>query len=171
MDTKEVIERGQYVFDKVLSFIPRVDAKISTLLAINTGMLALLGSNMPALDLFKEWYMFVPILPLISVSATLYFLYQSSYPSLHGGQSSLIYFREICKRTESNFMKEFQAQTEEDFAKDIMGQTWRNAEIASKKYQTIKNAFVCTALTIVPWAISLSIFVSKNHLATQAIVK
>jgi hypothetical protein len=39
----------------ILSFFPRVDTKLSTILALDTGMLAALSATLPALDKMTAW--------------------------------------------------------------------------------------------------------------------
>ena len=125
--TKDVAEKQ---LDRVLSFFPRVEAKASFLFALNTGMLALLVLNL-RLDDFLVWFLVIPAVGFILiVAASLYFIYRSGFPSLKGGASSLIYFREIAKRTEAKFIDEFVAQNDDAHTRDLLGQVWRNSEIS-----------------------------------------
>src|SRR5690349_21844142 len=105
----DAIKRGEDLLTKILSFYPRADARGSTLLAVNTGLLALLSANTPPLRHFQEWYMFLPIVPIILIGISFWHLYRSAFPQLEGGHSSVIYFREIARRTESNYINEFKA--------------------------------------------------------------
>jgi hypothetical protein len=169
MDTKDSIIRSQDLFSKILSFFPRIDAKNSSLLAIDAAMLGFLVTKIPPLVSFTEWYMFIPIIPAVLLAVSLWFIYHSAFPVLEGGSSSLIYFREIANRTESKFIQEFKAQSEEDYLNDVLGQIWRNSEIAKKKYEGVKIAFNFLALSVIPWLISLAIFISKNSSIVKVI--
>jgi phage protein U len=42
-------------------------------------------------------------------------LYRGSFPNLKGGESSLVYFREIAKRREHHFIEEFSAQSDKQY--------------------------------------------------------
>jgi hypothetical protein len=95
----------------VLSFFPRVDAKASAILAINTGMLAVLASNAPPLLTLSVFSCISAGIAVAVIAGSLWFLYRVAFPVLHGGHRSLIYFREIARRTEASFIEEFLGQT------------------------------------------------------------
>jgi hypothetical protein len=170
MDNKQLIDSGRDQFNRILGFFPRVDAKASVVLAVDTGMLALLASNAPALRQL-EGYMIFAAIPVILIGVSLYYLYLGAFPRLEGGVESLIYFREIAKRTENKFIEEFRSQTEENYVKDLLGQVWRNSEILKQKYDHLKTAFALLAWAIIPWAISLAMFVEKNSASQNLIAK
>ena len=116
MDEKS---RAQFTFDKVLGFISRVDTKANAVLAINTGMLAFLTVHVPEWCAFRVWYMYIALVPVILLSISFWLLYKCGYPNLSGGHSSLIYFKEIAGRTESNFISDFMKQTDDEYLKDL----------------------------------------------------
>ncbi|MGB6939361.1 MAG: Pycsar system effector family protein [Xanthobacteraceae bacterium] len=150
--TKETAEKQ---LDRIMGFFPRVDAKGSFLFALNTGMLAFLFLNLRPTDL-NAWFLALPAgVAIVTLAASLINLYRSAYPSLKGGAESLIYFREIAKRTEAKYIDAFTKQTDA-YVRDVMGQVWRNSEILTIKYDAVKLAFILTAFTLIPWSISLS---------------
>ncbi|MGB6445426.1 MAG: Pycsar system effector family protein [Xanthobacteraceae bacterium] len=150
--TKETVEEQ---LDRIMGFFPRVDAKGSFLFALNTGMLAFLFLNLRPTDL-NAWFLALPAgVAIVTLAASLINLYRSAYPSLKGGAESLIYFREIAKRTEAKYIDAFTKQTDA-YVRDVMGQVWRNSEILTIKYDAVKLAFILTAFTIIPWSIFLS---------------
>ncbi|MGB7040221.1 MAG: Pycsar system effector family protein [Xanthobacteraceae bacterium] len=150
--TKETAEKQ---LDRIMGFFPRVDAKGSFLFALNTGMLAFLFLNLRPTDL-HAWFLALPAgVAIVTLAASLINLYRSAYPSLKGGAESLIYFREIAKRTEAKYIDAFTKQTDA-YVRDVMGQVWRNSEILTIKYDAVKLAFILTAFTIIPWSIFLS---------------
>ncbi|MGA9891003.1 MAG: Pycsar system effector family protein [Xanthobacteraceae bacterium] len=150
--TKETAEKQ---LDRIMGFFPRVDAKGSFLFALNTGMLAFLFLNLRPTDL-NAWFLALPAgVAIVTLAASLINLYRSAYPSLKGGAESLIYFREIAKRTEAKYIDAFTKQTDA-YVRDVMGQVWRNSEILTIKYDAVKLAFILTAFTIIPWSIFLS---------------
>lgn len=164
MDQTTLIEKSEKTLERTLSFFSRVESRGSVLFAINTAMLATLAGNAPASKAFSMWYMWIVIIPLILISVSFVHLYQSAFPSLSGGQSSLIYFREICNRTESKFMSEFKSQSQEEYLNDLISQVWRNSEILKKKFDSLKSAFIFLALAILPWVVTLFIFINQNNL-------
>ncbi len=155
--TKSTKDAAEKQLDRVLSFFPRVEAKGSFLFALNTGTLALLALNL-RLDDVLVWFLVVPAVGFILlVAASLYFIYRSSFPSLKGGASSLIYFREIAKRTEAKFIDEFVAQKDDAYTRDLLGQVWRNSEILKMKYDAMKVAFILSAIALIPWTVFLAL--------------
>lgn len=154
MHHREVVAQQ---LDRVLGFFPRADAKGSVVLAVDTGMLAILAGNCPAVSAF-DWWMLLPVLPLVLLGISLCRLYLGAFPSLKGGEESLIYFREIAKRREQPFVEDFVAQTEADYVKDVLGQVWRNSQILKMKFDHLSSAFNFMALAIVPWLGSLVLF-------------
>jgi hypothetical protein len=153
----------------ILSFFSRVDAKASALLAINTGMLAILASNGPPVGTMSVLSYVLAGITVSMIAASLWFLYRVAFPALDGGHESLIYFREIAKRTESSFIDAFTAQDEVSRIKDLLGQAWRNSCILSAKFDALKRAFICVALAIIPWAIAVTMF-SSQHPGVRALI-
>lgn len=100
----------------VLSFFPRVEAKASVVLGLDTAMLSLLGITAPPIRSF-DWSMIFAVIPVTLISASLVFLYLQLFPQLDGGHQSLLYFREIAKRNESQFMDEFLKQSDDAYVK------------------------------------------------------
>jgi hypothetical protein len=146
----------------ILSFFPRVDAKASAILAINTGMLAVLASNAPHVFHMSVFSYVLAGITVAMIAASLWFLYRVAFPALDGGHQSLIYFREIGRRTESNFIDAFVAQEEGARIKDLLGQVWRNSCILTSKFDALKRAFILMALAIIPWATAVSLFSSPH---------
>lgn len=153
--------------DRVLAFFTRADAKGSVLLAVDTGMLAFLASNFPLYNSFDKMLL-ITLLPALLLAISLWHLYKGAFPSLDGGHESLIYFREIAKRTESRFIAEFVSQSDEAYINDLLSQVWRNSEILKEKFNHISSAFNWMALSIPPWLGSLILltvhYPSKNIL-------
>lgn len=157
MELKHVAAVAAEQLDRVLAFFPRADAKGSVVLAVDTGMLAILAGNCPPVGAF-DWWMLIPTLPLALLGVSLYRLYQGAFPSLKGGEDSLIYFREIAKKREQPFIDAFIAQPEEAYVKDLLGQVWRNSQILTTKFDHLSSAFNFMALALVPWLGSLILF-------------
>jgi len=153
MTKNERLDLAGAHLDRVLGFFERVDNKASALFAIDAALLGVLCLNLRPADL-SIWYIVVPgALSVGLLAVSLYFTYRCTFPSLDGGNSSLIYFREIAKRTEAKFIDEFLAVDEDALAKDMLGQIWRNSEILKIKFDSVKVAFILTAVALVPWAI------------------
>lgn len=154
MENKRLSEIAETQLDRVLAFFSRADAKGSVLLAVDTGMLAILASNYPLSGSFDRMLL-ITLIPVLLIGISLWHLYMGAFPSLKGGHDSLIYFREIAKRTESRFIEQFTTQSEEAYLNDLLSQIWRNSEILKEKFNHISSAFNWMALAILPWLGSL----------------
>jgi hypothetical protein len=161
MKTELLLAQAKDQLNLVLSFFPRVDAKASVVLAVDTGMAGYLASRLPSPNTTLPWLLLIPSLAFVLIGISLWHLYKGAFPNLAGGNLSLVYFREIAKRTESKFIDEFAAQSEADYAKDVLGQVWRNSEILAEKFNHLRCAFIFMALALVPWAFSLGLFSMK----------
>jgi hypothetical protein len=110
----------------VLSFFSRVEAKASFVFAINSALLGTIAVHVQRPDLDKWVAVAALVVFSACLSASYYFTYKSSFPNLEGGHSSLVYFREIAKLREPEYLKAFRSQTEEALVDDMISQIWRN---------------------------------------------
>lgn len=139
----------------VLSFFPRVEGMLAVALGVNLGMLGVLAAKAEALRKFSPWH-FVVAVPVLLICASLWCLYLAAFPRLDGGAESLIYFGEIAKKTEANFVHQFSARSLREHERDLLGQVWRNSAILADKYKHLKRALILLGLAALPWAISLT---------------
>jgi len=163
LDSKTRIDITKDQLNRTLSFFSRVDGKASVVLAVDTAMLGLLGANAPPFSEFT-WYMAAAaISTALLIGLSLWHIYKEAFPKLDGAEESLIYFRAIAKRKEQRFIEEFLGQSDADYLKDMLSQTWRNSEILTIKFDHIRRAFNCLALSIPPWLITLTLFVRVHQ--------
>jgi hypothetical protein len=142
--------------DRVLAFFPRVDAKLSGLFAVNSAMLTVAALNVKPADL-RLWYVGLPAFGVAAcVVMSFVFLYRCNFPDTRGGAGSLVYFVEIQRRREEQFIAEFEECTDEAYRRDLLGQVWRNSEILCSKYQALAVAIRWTVGGLVPFVCLLS---------------
>lgn len=158
MEEQNLASAAKDVLDIVLSFFSRVESKSSVILAIDTAMIAFLAANSPPFKTFSTLLWISSGMTVVLITASIVMLYRCGFPNLKGGHSSLIYFREIAKRTEHRFVKEFSEQSDQDYVNDLLSQVHRNSEILSKKFDDLKWAFASMAVGIIPWVITLILF-------------
>jgi len=142
----------------VLSFFPRVEAKLSTVLAVDTAMVATLAASVPPAHSISPWSAGTAMIAMTLLASSFLFLYLGAFPNLRGGYSSVIFFRDIAARNEGQYLQDYQSKTPESLKSDVLSQAWRNAEILTVKYRRLKAAFVTMACAIVPWGIALALF-------------
>ena len=160
MNSQSRLEIAQGSLDRTLEFFSRVDAKASFILALNTGMLALLALNFDYNDILIWSFTGPFILAVLGLSSSLFNIYHCQFPQLKGGSGSKFYFKEIASRTEAQFIDEFLKEKEDGLLKDVLGQVWRNSEILNQKYAALKLAFIFTALSLLPWLTFLAVTTS-----------
>lgn len=150
----DIIQRQ---LDRVLGFFPRVEVRINALFGVNTLILIIAALNVSAGDL-RLWYVTIPgSLLLVGLLVSYYHLFRANFPDDNGGEKSLIFFKEIQKRTEANYIAEFLDCSEATLRNDLLGQVWRNSCIVCQKYQRVKLAIIATAISIAPFVIFLVI--------------
>jgi hypothetical protein len=161
MTTAQRIELAKDQLSRVLGFFGRVDSKASVVLAIDTAMLAFLVAHAPPLQELAADAAVSGVLAIICLAISLWYLYRGGTPDLQGGQRSLVYFREIAARTETNFVDEYLTVADEAYLKDLLGQVWRNSCILSNKFNHLEAALRWVAIALAPWLIALALFPSK----------
>lgn len=139
----------------VLGFFPRVDSMIVVVLGIDLAMLGVLAAHLPRFPALSPWAL-LALVPVAPLSVSLVRLYRAAFPRLDGGAQSLVYFREVAARTEATFVHQFLHQKTGDYTRDVLGQIWRNSQILSLKYDSLKSAFVWLAWAVFPWAIAIA---------------
>jgi hypothetical protein len=156
------LETHERQLDRLMAFFPRLDAKVSALFAIMAGQIAVAMLNLSASDL-TVWWIVAP-LAVFGVFAVWAFihLYLCAYPHLKGGNSSLVYFAEISKLREAEYVQKYSGLTNDALKSDVAAQIWRNAEIVCCKYRYLKNATIAAMLSLIPWTLFL-LAVSLAH--------
>jgi hypothetical protein len=154
-DEKHRLEVAERQLGLIQSFIPRLDGKVSALFAISSAEIAVAALNLSTLDLPK-WYVSAPLaIFLVTIAVTFFNLYRCSYPHLEGGHSSLVYFGEIAKKRESEFINEYTSISVTDLLNDVCAQIWRNSEIVACKYRYLKTATQFAMASLLPWSVVL----------------
>lgn len=171
MDNDKLITASKDQLQLVLSFFARVESKSSVVLAIDTAMAAFLAGNAPPLGCFSKWMSWSSGVTILLLAASIAMLYRGGFPNLKGGESSLVYFREIAKLREHDFIEKFSAQSEKHYANDLLSQAWRNSEILSIKFDSLKLAFTFMALAIVPWIVTIGLFAAYNSATHPTLFK
>ncbi len=155
MTAAEQIVAARDQLNRTLAFFSRVDAKASVVLAVDTSMLAVLTAKLSSLNTLRwEW---IPIaLAFALLGASLWNVHQEAFPALEGGEESLLYFREVAKLTEANYIAKWMKTDETEHLRDLLGQVWRNSCILTKKFNHIRLAINFLMAAIVPWLVSVA---------------
>jgi hypothetical protein len=166
MDEEKLSEVAPKQLDRILSFFARVEAKASFIFAVDSALLGTLAVHVERSDFEKTFTVLLLSSFGSALAASYLYIYRSASPNLDGGHSSLIYFREIAKLREQEFVKAFRTQTDDTYVDDVLSQVWRNSQILTEKFSAVKKAFAFTGLSLLPWAAFL-IFFSLTHIAVS----
>lgn len=144
----------------VLNFFSRVDTKLSVVLGIDLGMAGLLVSKTPtnAHVWPGAWIIVGVFATLLAVS--LLHIYRGSFPNTNGGQGSLVFFREVARRTETEYCEAFRLLNEVSLSDELLRQAWRNSVILGEKFNHLRRSYIFMALAIVPWLFAVGLFVA-----------
>jgi hypothetical protein len=167
MKISERTEAAAKLLDRILNMLPRVDSRAQVVLSLDLGLLLTLALNVPVKNPPMAAVIFAAA-AVLSVTASLWFVYRSAYPSLVGGQNSLLYFAEIAKLREADYVERFTTQEENAYLRDLTGQVWKVAEIANEKFKALKFAFRLLLLAVACWAVALGLCALHTN---QLIVK
>jgi hypothetical protein len=162
MEQEQLLHTCKDELNLVLSFFSRVDAKGSVVLAVDTGMLGYLAAHLPSLNALHWWELLFPALSIALLAVSIWHLYKGAFPQLKGGAESFVYFAEIAKRTEAEFIGGFMGLQELEYIKDVLGQVHRNSVILTEKFAHLKWAFTLLAGAVLPWTISLADFALRT---------
>lgn len=137
----------------ILSFFSRIDTKLSVVLGINLGMLALLGTRLPDPDQIAPIIAALGTLFLIGVCVSLRHLWTGAFPDLAGATHSLVYFKTISAMTKEAFQAACRVRTVEDLTNDLLEQCWWNSKILACKFHSLRHAYVATLASVAPWLV------------------
>jgi len=141
--------------DRMQSFFPRIDAKITAVAAWLSVEIAVAGLNTKLSDL-RAAYVWVPfVVFLITTGWSGSCVWRCLFPDRKGGQGSLIYFGSIANRTEGSFQSDFKAASDGQLLDDVLGQVWRNAEIVCDKYIAVQSSIRWATVSLLSLIVTL----------------
>lgn len=135
----------------VLSFFSRVDTKLSVVLGINLGMLAMLATRLPKAGDLTVVVSILGIAFAAPLTLSFWHIWNGYFPDLGKDTKSLIYFRPISKMTENDFHLACTSRSTQELERDILSQCWHNSKILTCKFYSLRNAYVAAVLAIIPW--------------------
>lgn len=156
----DAIERQ---LDRVQAFIPRIDTRVTGYFAIVSAQAALLFSAIAPQDI-EHWFNMLCLIAFLSCAVlALLNIYQCAHPTLNGNGESLIFFTEIEKLNQDDFIDKFKEQTDDGFRDDLLRQIHRNSQIVTQKYASLRRAGTSVLIGTVPWAMILLISSINNY--------
>lgn len=151
VDESEHLQAAWNQLNLVLGFFSRIDNKLSVVLGINLGLLALAGSRMPVFNAMTWWMTLFSTIFALALAASFYHLWRGAFPDLNGGTNSVVYFGSIAGMSEGAFRQAYGALPPAALADDLLNQVWRNSKILRCKFHSLRRSYVATLLAVLPW--------------------
>jgi hypothetical protein len=142
------LDRAERHLDRMQSFFPRIDTKLTAVAAWLSVELGVGALNISWADLrsFHVWCPFAAYVAASLVAAVQ--LWRCVFPDSRGGQGSLIYFGAIAALKRDEFATRYKAVSKEDLLEDLIEQIWRNAQIVCDKYSAVQSAIRWASMSL-----------------------
>src|SRR5438128_2399521 len=141
MSPEDLLRAARDQLNLILTFFARVETKLSVVLGVDLAMLGFLASKFPGTAAMDDWGWIAAGGFVVLDALSLINLYIASAPQLEGGHDSLVYFKEIAKRTELAYADVFTGLSAQALARDVLGQVWRNSQILKVKFDRLVWAY------------------------------
>lgn len=155
MDIQRRIAMMEAALTRQLKTNVAADTKVSTLIGINTTMLAVLAALITRIGDASVWMVLLVVLSATGLLIGILFLSLSSGPRTSRTTSSIIFFGSIARMADTTYSEAVKNITAEEYLDDLIEQTHRTAEIATAKYRWIQRAQLAWYISIVPWLIAV----------------
>jgi hypothetical protein len=141
--------------DRIAEWIRAVDAKASVILAIDTGMIAIVVTLASATKGWTEstgtWVAMGSLMLIVS----LLLVVSATFPQIDGQGGSLIFFGEIAGQPFPKYVDSVEKRSSESYLLDLNAQCYRTAAIANEKYRRVRYATIGLFVGLLPWLVSL----------------
>lgn len=151
---QERVQAAWNQLNLVLGFFPRIDTRLSAVLAIDLAMLAITGDRWLSQDASLLVIACAAAFAL-PICVSLYHLWDAIVPDRRGGTNSLVYFRSIAGLEESKYRSRYLSLSSVDLACDLLDQAWRNSRVLECKFTALRNACISMAIAVPPWVFLL----------------
>lgn len=148
---QEQVQAAWNQLNLVLGFFPRIDSRLSAVLALDLGMLALVGSRWPGGDAVTLRTFLLALAFVVPLCVSFYHLWVAIVPDRRGGTGSLVFFRSIASMQESEFRVRFMKLSHTELARDLLEQAWRNARVLECKFNSLRDACRGMAAAVPAW--------------------
>jgi len=149
MDTERRINLLEGALSRQQKNSAAADSKVSTLIGINTTMLAVLAALITRVSQASPVTIVFVVLSACGLLIGILFLSFSSTPRTSKSTSSVIFFGSIA------FRQAITTISAEDYLNDLAEQIHRTSEIATAKYRWIQRAQMAWYWSIIPWLITV----------------
>jgi len=147
---QERVQAAWNQLNLVLGFFPRVDTRLSAVLALDLGMLALAGDRWSS-HATPWWVIACAAAFALPIGVSFCHLWDAIVPDRRGGTNSVVFFRSIASLKESEFRRRYMNLSSAELACDLLEQAWRNSRVLECKFTALRNACIAMAIAVPPW--------------------
>ena len=155
------LESQERTFDRISEWIRAVDVKSSSVLAIDTALIAVIVGLAARPGGWTSWDGILILLGGAFLIASVVMVALSIIPQLTGNKQSLIFFGDIARLSLTEYSVRVGSRSLSDYLADLNTQCHRNSEIALRKYSWNQRATRLLITGIIPWLISLFLILQR----------
>jgi hypothetical protein len=138
-----------------LAWIAAADAKTGPVLTVNTAALGALAAVALPLGAWTVAQSFFGVAAVVLLALSFIHVFVASFPRTDGPVGSMVFFGEITRRSEAEFLAAMAPLDPEAYRVDLARQCYRNAQIAGQKFRHVKLATTFLLLALIPWACAI----------------
>lgn len=155
MDIQDSLAELGASLARQLAWIAAADNKIAPVFAIDTAMLGLLAGLLPGASNITTAIAVVCAIAALMLVASVVFLAHAAFPRLDGPKESMVFFGGIAKQSESGFIERAMRGPTPEYLSDLARQIYRNSEIATIKFSSVRTSMILMFATVPFWVVSV----------------
>ena len=152
-------ESQERSLDRISDWIKGADSKATTLLAIDTTMIAAIVGLSVRPGGWTQWSGVWILIGGAALVASLAMVALSALPQLAARAPSLLFFGDIASMSSDEYSARVESRSTSDYLRDLNSQCHRCSEIATRKYRWIRGATMVLIAGILPWMVALFLIV------------
>jgi hypothetical protein len=155
METCDRVRVMEALMERLLRTNTGADVKVSTLVGMNTTMLAVLAALVTRQEMTSIWLIGLALLAASGLLLGLFFLSLSSLPRTSRPARSIVFFGAISGIDSETFAGRVRGITDEEYLDDLIDQCYRTSNIATQKFRWIRRAQMAWYASIIPWLLTV----------------
>jgi hypothetical protein len=155
METSTRTRMMELSIERLLKTNNAADVKVSTLMGMNTTMLAVLAAILTSHEISTLWLGALAALAALGLLLGLFFLSLSSFPRTSRPTKSVVFFGAITAVDSATFTERIKTITDDEYIEDLADQCYRTAVIATQKFRWIQRAQRAWYTSIIPWLLTV----------------
>jgi len=155
----ERLKIAHWVLERNLHWIAASEVKTGVIVAIDTAMLGSLAAAYSSVPVAAHtaYAGFFAAVAAVCLGFGVFCAAMVVLPRVTGPTSSFLFFGCIAKTPAADFAEAFRNASHDQLLTDCLAQIHRNAEIATAKFQWVRDAMAWSFLAVLPWLAALTV--------------